>query len=162
MNLSRQFEGCTSSIFTVIPTSLCKAACFGIPTESTSLLQKPASAPSVEMCVSRLMRRRREATRALVRMFPSSPIDLKCLDFTRCMANLLVDIITAYLPCGQQLQFVLSIEFYLGSQLFADHYTGSASPRLPLERRRPCAGLFARSFIYAYSNPNTGAVHLGC
>lgn len=82
-------------------------------------------------------------------MLPSSPIDLKCLDFTRCMANLLVEIITAYLPCGRQWQFVVSIEFYLSSQLFADHYTGSASPRLPLERRRPCTGLFARSFIYA-------------
>lgn len=72
-------------------------------------------------------------------MLPSSPIDLKCLDFTRCMANLLVEIITAYLPCGQQWQFVVSIEFYLSSQLFADHYTGSASPRLPLELRQPCA-----------------------
>lgn len=43
----------------------------------------------------------------------------------------------------------VSIEFYLGSHLFAHHYTGSASPGLPLECHWPCAGLFARSFIYA-------------
>lgn len=55
----------------------------------------------------------------------------------------------SHLPCGRQWQFVVSIEFYLRSQLFADHYTESVSPRLPLERRRPCAGLFAHSFIYA-------------
>lgn len=90
-----------------------------------------------------------KATCGLVMILPSSPIDLKCLDFNRCMANLLVEIITAYLPCGRQWQFVVSIEFYLSSQLFADHYTGSASPRLPLEQRQACAGLFAHSFIYA-------------
>lgn len=65
------------------------------------------------------------------------------------MANLLVEIITTYLPCGRQRQFVVSIELYLSSQLFGDHYTGSAGPRLPLERRRHCAAVFAHSFIYA-------------
>lgn len=93
-------------------------------------------------------------------MLPSRPIDLKCLDFTRCWANLLVEITTAYLPCGRQWQFVVSIEFHLSSQLFADHYTGSASPRLALERCRPCAGLFAHSFIYAIQISTF--VHLGC
>lgn len=50
---------------------------------------------------------------------------------------------------------VCSIEFYLSSQLFADHYTESASPRLPLERCHTGAGLFAHSFIHAIqiSNP---------
>lgn len=90
-----------------------------------------------------------EAACSLVMMLPSSPINIKCLDFTRCMANLLVEITTAYLPCGRQRQFVVSIEFYLHNQLFADHYTGSASPRLPEVRRWRCAGLFAHSFIYA-------------
>lgn len=52
-------------------------------------------------------------------------------------------------PFAMWLTVAVSIEFYLGSQLFAHHYTGSASPRLLLERHWPCAGLFARSFIYA-------------
>lgn len=94
-------------------------------------------------------RQKYRATCGLVLMLPRSPIDLKCLDFTRCMANLLVEITTAYLPCGRPRPFVLSIEFYRSSQLFADHYMASATPRLPLEQRWRCAGLFAHSFIYA-------------
>jgi len=65
------------------------------------------------------------------------------------MENLLVEMITAHLPCGWQRQCAVSIEFYLSGQLFADHYTGRASPRLPLQRSQACAGLFAHSFIYA-------------
>lgn len=42
------------------------------------------------------------ATCGLVLMLPSGPIDLKCLDSTRCEANLFVEVITAYLPCGRQ------------------------------------------------------------
>lgn len=70
----------------------------------------------------------------------------KCLDFTGVWQ-------ISWLKLQQSFAMwptvAVSIEFYLGSQLFAHHYTGSASPRLPREQRWPCAGLFARSFIYA-------------
>lgn len=90
----------------------------------------------------------REANQQNVHILQSHPavLDYKCLDFTGVWQ-------ISWLKLQQSFAMwptvAVSIEFYLGSQLFAHHYTGSASPRLPLEQHWPCAGLFARSFIYA-------------